>query len=70
MMTPEQTESLSYYVNEIAKILYADTDPTTLDSLEAIEITVRQKMLEQVSPRVGIFLPKPAPAPQQAEPGR
>ena len=68
MMTPEQAELLKHHTDEIAKILYADTDPATLVSLEAIETTVRQKMLEQVSPQVGIFLSKPAQKPPSGEP--
>ena len=68
MMTPEQAELLKHHTGEIAKILYADTDPTTLDSLEAIEITVRQKLLEHVSPQVGVFLSKLTPALQPVDP--
>jgi hypothetical protein len=57
-MTPEELQKVNEYSKEIAKILYADTDPETLDSLEAIERVVRQKMLEHVTPQVGIFLSK------------
>lgn len=65
MLPPEQVELIKQHLNEIAKILYADTDPATLDSLEAIETTVRQKMLEHVSPEVGIFLSKQTLVQQQ-----
>jgi hypothetical protein len=65
MLPPEQVELIRQHSNEIAKILYADTDPATLDSLEAIETTVRQKMLEHVSPEVGIFLSKQTLVQQQ-----
>jgi hypothetical protein len=65
MLPPEQVELIKQHSNEIAKILYADTDPATLDSLEAIETTVRQKMLEHVSPEVGIFLSKQTLVQQQ-----
>lgn len=66
-MSPEEMEKVNHYADEIAKILYADSDPTTLESLEAIEITVRQKILERVSPRVGIFLSKAVQAQQRGE---
>ena len=66
-MSPEAMEKVNHYADEIAKILYGDSDPATLESLEAIEIVVRQKILERVSPRVGIFLSKAAPAQQQGE---
>jgi hypothetical protein len=64
-MTPEELQKVNEYSKEIAKILYADTDPETLDSLEAIERVVRQKMLEHVTPQVGIFLSKLAQTPSQ-----
>jgi hypothetical protein len=55
-MTPEQQDTLDNHIDGIAKILYADTDPETLTTLEGIERTVRDKMLEHVSPKVGVFL--------------
>jgi hypothetical protein len=65
VMTPEELQKVNEYSKEIAKILYADTDPETLDSLDAIERVVRQKMLEHVTPQVGIFLSKLAQTPSQ-----
>ena len=64
-MTPEELQKVNEYSKEIAKILYADTDPETLDSLEAIERVVRQKMLAHVTPKVGIFLSKLSQTPSQ-----
>jgi hypothetical protein len=55
-MTPAQKAAIQQHANAIAEILYADTDPTTLDNLESIECTVREKILEHVSPEIGIFL--------------
>lgn len=55
-MTPQQVEALKQHVDAMAEILYADTDPETLKTLEGIEQTVRDKLLEHVSPQVGIFL--------------
>ncbi len=57
-MTPEQQDALDNHIDAIAKILYADTDPETLTTLADIERTVRDKMLEHVSPQVGIFYPQ------------
>jgi len=54
-MTPEQQDTLDNHIDGIAKILYADTDPETLTTLEGIERTVRDKMLEHVSAKVGVF---------------
>jgi hypothetical protein len=63
-MTPEELEKVQYYAKQIAQILYSDTDPTTIQSLGAIETVVRQKLLESVSPEIGVFLSKKPPRPQ------
>jgi hypothetical protein len=55
-MTPEQQERLQACTQEIAEILYHNSDPSRLKTLEGIEQTVRQQMLEQVSPNVALFL--------------
>jgi hypothetical protein len=36
--------------------LYRNSNSERLDSLDGIEQTVRQQMLEEVSPRVALFL--------------
>jgi hypothetical protein len=41
---------------EIAEIFYRNSNSERLDSLEGIEQTVRQQMLEEVRPRVALFL--------------
>ena len=57
-MTPEQHQQLQEHVSEIAKLLYADAQAQAMpmESLAAIEQTVRSQMLRHVSPRVGNFL--------------
>lgn len=54
----EQTkiEELQKYAQEIAKILYAETNPEEVKTLEGIEKTVRQQLLEYVEPEIGNFL--------------
>jgi hypothetical protein len=39
-MTPEEAQHIQECVSEIAAILYKNTDPSQLTSLEAIETTV------------------------------
>ncbi len=68
-MTPEQQAAVKKHVDAIAEILYAETDPATLTNLEAIEKTVRDQLLEQVSPQVGIFLSAALQARAQGERG-
>jgi hypothetical protein len=55
-MTPEEQERLRTCTQEIAEILHRHSDKAVLKTLEGIEQTVRQQMLEQVSPEVALFL--------------
>ena len=55
-MTPEKKAELQNHLDAIADILYDDSDPTDMQTLEAIELTVRDKIQEPVSPAVGRFL--------------
>ena len=55
-MTPEEQEQLRVCTQEIAEILYRNSDKAAVKTLEGIEQTVRQQMLEQVSPEVALFL--------------
>jgi hypothetical protein len=55
-MTPEEQDRLRACTQEIAEILYRNSDKVALTTLEGIEQTVRQQMLEQVSPEVALFL--------------
>ena len=57
-MTPEKEKALIEHISAIAKILYEDTSPSELTSLENIETVVREKLLTHVSPQVGFFLSK------------
>ena len=54
-MTPEDVQELQAHIQGIANILYKNTRRTDLDSLEAIEKSVRQQMLEHISPQVAFF---------------
>ncbi|ASC69863.1 hypothetical protein XM38_049420 [Halomicronema hongdechloris C2206] len=68
-MSPEDQAALAQHSREIAKILHRNSPPEAVDTLEGIETTVRQQMLEHVSPEVGIFLSKRAPKPNGDAPG-
>jgi hypothetical protein len=57
-MTPEEVKKVQFHTQQIAQILYSNTDPTEIQTLAAIETVVRQKVLESVSPEIGIFLSK------------
>ncbi len=55
-MNPEKAKELKAYLQAIAAILYEETPPEELNTLEEIEQTVRQKVLKHVSPEIGVFL--------------
>ena len=61
-MTPENAQALKEHAAAIAAILYQETSPEQLTTLESIEKTVRDQMLEHITPNVGIFLSTPSPA--------
>ena len=54
-MTPEEQERIQACTQEIGEILYRNTPKGELKNLEGIERTVRQQMLEHVSPKVALF---------------
>lgn len=55
-MIPEEKERLQAAVKEIAAILYKNTSPSELETLEGIEKTVRSQILKHVSPEIAFFL--------------
>ena len=57
-MTLEKIQALQEHIQAIANILYEETSPEQLKNLEVLEETVRQKVLEHVSPQIGVFLSK------------
>lgn len=57
-MKANQIKQLQEHAREIAKILYAETTPEEIKTLEGIEKTVRQQLLEYVDPEIGNFLSK------------
>ncbi len=57
-ITPSEQLRLSACIQEIAQILYKNTDTEEIATLEGIEKAVRQQMLEHVSPKVALFLSK------------
>ena len=57
-MTPEQEQALKTHLKAIAQILYDDSDLKAMETLEGIELTVRQQVQAHVSPDLGSFLSK------------
>ncbi|VEP13043.1 conserved hypothetical protein [Hyella patelloides LEGE 07179] len=57
-MTPEEEKELTEHINAIAQILYRQAKPEQIETLAKIEETVREQILEHISPKIGIFLAK------------
>lgn len=57
-MNPEKQERLQACLQELAALLYEETQESELTDLESIEKTVRQQMLKHVSPEIALFLSK------------
>ena len=55
-MTPEERKELSEHIKAIGKILYKQTKPEQVETLAKIEETVREQVIEHISPQIGIFL--------------
>ncbi len=66
-MTPEQEQALKAHLQAIAEILYDNSDPEAMRTLEGIELTVRRQIQTHVSPELGSFLSKPLQKRKQAK---
>ena len=57
-MTPSERKRLEACLTEVSEILYNNSDTESISTLEDIETTVREKVLENVSPQIALFLSK------------
>jgi hypothetical protein len=55
-MNSEKQKQIEAHARAIAALLYEETAPEQLTTLEGIEETVRGHILEHVSPQIGHFL--------------
>ena len=55
-MNDKDSQRIEACIQEVAEILYRNTSPKELTSFERVEQAVRAKMLEEVSPKVAVFL--------------
>lgn len=61
-MDSEKLQRIQAYAREIAALLYEETSPDQLTTLEGIETAVRGHILNHVSPEIGVFLSQQAAA--------
>ena len=60
-MTPSEQKELEACLQRVGEILYNNSNSDNLESLEAIETTVRAQVLEYVSPKIALFLSQKRP---------
>jgi hypothetical protein len=66
-MSPEKKKQLDEYVRAIADILYEEAEEEQVETLFAIEETIRDQTLEYITPQLGVFLSKSEQAQKQEE---
>jgi len=66
-MTPAQEQALKVHLEAIAQILYDESNPEAMKTLEGIELTLREKIQAHVSPGLGRFLSERLAAHKQEE---
>jgi hypothetical protein len=69
-MDSDKLQRIQAHAREIAALLYEETSPEQLTTLEGIETAVRGHILKHVSPEIGIFLSQQAAASAMGEPDR
>ncbi len=55
-MDTDKLQQIQAHARAIATLLYDETAPEQLITLEGIEVAVREHILEHVSPEIGNFL--------------
>lgn len=68
-MDADKLQQIQDHARAIAALLYEETAPEQLTTLEGIESVVRGHILEHVSPQIGHFLSQPQAAPAVDELG-
>ena len=58
VMTPSERLELEACLKRASYILYNNSDSDKLETFEGIEQTVREQVLEYVSPEIALFLSK------------
>lgn len=68
-MDTDKLQQIQAHARAIAALLYDETVPEQLTTLEGIEAAVRRQVLEYVSPEIGHFLSPTLVAPAVGEVG-
>ncbi len=68
-MDADKLQQIQAHARAIAALLYDETAPEQLTTLEGIEAAIRGHILEHVSPEIGLFLSQQRAAPAADEAG-
>lgn len=68
-MTPSESLALKECLKRVSEILYNDSDTEAIETLEDIEKTVREQVIENVSPEIALFFSKKRLEPEKGEKG-
>lgn len=66
-MTPEKEALLTEHLEAVAALLYEETELEQMESLAAVEATVREQTLKYITPQLGFFLSSALQEKQQEE---
>jgi hypothetical protein len=69
-MDKDKLQRIQSHAREIAALLYEETSPDQLTTLEGIETAVRGHIINHVSPEIGVFLSPQAAVKATVEPDR
>ena len=67
-MNQAERLELEACLKRASEILYNNSDTDSLETLADIEITVRNQILEHVSPQIALFLSPKRPRPDAGKP--
>jgi hypothetical protein len=67
-MNQAERLELEACLRRASEILYNNSDTDSLETLADIEITVRNQILEHVSPQIALFLSPKRPKPDAGKP--
>ena len=66
-MKADKVEQIKAHAQAIAELLYEETDPEQVKTLEGIEESVRKHLIDYVNPEVAKFLSQAVAEPKQEE---
>lgn len=66
-MDSDKAVELKHHLDAIAQLLYEESDPSKMQTLEGIEMTIREQIQTYVGPELGHFLSAQLVAPRSVE---